>query len=84
MEWNIKIMKYLYITITIIVAIAAILFFTNKKDQNFHVPEKGMIIFDYNGGYLFTNDSGYLFWYNKIENKFYQLSDPVGSGPETY
>jgi len=83
MEWNIRIMKYLYITITIIIIIAVALFFANA-DKNFHVPEKGMIIFDYNGGYLFTNDSGHLFWYNKIENKFYQLSDLVGSGPETY
>ena len=76
--------KYIYITIVVIVVIIATLFFTDNKDKNLHVPEKGMIIFDYNSGYLFTNESGHLFWYNKDKNRVYQLSDPVGSGPETY
>ena len=72
MEWNIKHMKKIIVLLLIIISIILILSYSDNKNLN--IKENDMIYFERNGGYIFTNDDGGLYWYNAIEDKFYQLN----------
>ena len=69
--------KVIFWSTIAVLLVASAFLIQRSKDQHIYVPMDGMIIFERQGGYLFTNDSGNLFWYNKVRDTFYQLNDPV-------
>ncbi len=59
----------------LILSVAVVFLISRTESRNIIVDYDGMIFFERNGSYLFTNDDGGLYWYNGVEAKFYQLNE---------